>query len=205
MKQRFAACGVPVPWFAEVADAAGAAARRHRARPRSRHQAGRQPRFSAACSAWRRSPILTRRSGSPAHIRRASASWSSNISTDRRSRRSRSSSTATASRRASRTATTNISSAMRPSSSRMAAICRAICPSRDRRQKVKRRRRPRGRRARRHQRHRQGRHRRAQWRALCHRARGAAFRRILLHARDSAQHRRRFHRLRRSRSRWASR
>ena len=57
-----------------------------------------------------------------------------------------------------------------------------------------RRRGARGRRARHRQRHRQGRHRRPQGRALCDRAGGAAFRRLLLHARDSAQHRRRFRR-----------
>src|SRR3569832_1438261 len=42
--------------------------------------------------------------------------------------------------------------------------------------------------------HRQGRHGRAQRRGLCHRAGGAAVGRLLLHARDSAEHRRRLHR-----------
>ena len=44
------------------------------------------------------------------------------------------------------------------------------------------------------QRHRQGRHRRPQGRALRDRTGGAAFGRLLLHARNSAQHRRRFRR-----------
>ncbi|MEJ0043063.1 MAG: hypothetical protein WDM81_13025 [Rhizomicrobium sp.] len=48
--------------------------------------------------------------------------------------------------------------------------------------------------ARHHERHREGRHRRPQGRALCHRTRRPPLRRLLLHAGNPAQHRRRFRR-----------